>query len=346
MRWTAWIADAVGLLLLSSVGPWLISGCVRETTGDRSRTRRRNDSPVAHTPYSSPPQPARCSSRYLLQEALEWAPPIWGGPLDLLWNLALVVAFGAVHSVTAQPPFYASLEALGLPKSCIRPVYVAVASFTLSSVVLLWHPLGGVVWELPVPASVDRWVVDSLLTLPGVALATMTVLQHGGLDFVGFSFGSTIVDVPVSPTPRPATASTSSSSDPSSPKPRMLLTGGWYGVVRHPIYLGLLLALVSATRLTQDRACFILGTLLYLFAFGIAMEERKLLVEFGPSYRAYQRRVPAAVPVLEPLVWKLCGRGGTDDAEEDGPRAAAQATKEEKKDKASSAAPARGSKRD
>ena len=76
-----------------------------------------------------------------------------------------------------------------------------------------------------------------------------------------------------------------------------LHTAGLNGRVRHPLYLGVLVLLAGAWLLapTAPRAVFGLVTWAYVLA-GLRLEERKLLLAFGPAYRTYQQRVPALWP--------------------------------------------------
>nr|WP_280178209.1 MULTISPECIES: isoprenylcysteine carboxylmethyltransferase family protein [Mesorhizobium] len=72
---------------------------------------------------------------------------------------------------------------------------------------------------------------------------------------------------------------------------------GPYGLVRHPIYTGLLLALL-ATMAAKGTVWGIAGVA--LLTIGIVMkaklEERFLRGELGPAYDDYARRVPMLVP--------------------------------------------------
>lgn len=77
---------------------------------------------------------------------------------------------------------------------------------------------------------------------------------------------------------------------------------GPYAFVRHPIYTGIIIALL-ATAATEATFAAILGAV--LIAFGLYLkaraEERFLMVELGPdAYRSYCRRVPMLVPFLPP----------------------------------------------
>jgi protein-S-isoprenylcysteine O-methyltransferase Ste14 len=75
---------------------------------------------------------------------------------------------------------------------------------------------------------------------------------------------------------------------------------GPYALVRHPIYTGLILALL-ATAVAQATANALAGAVLLRFGFWLKAraEERFLTTELGAgAYGAYRRRVPMLVPSL------------------------------------------------
>lgn len=79
-----------------------------------------------------------------------------------------------------------------------------------------------------------------------------------------------------------------------------LRTGGLNGLVRHPLYLGLLLGLLGFWLLspTDIRAVFVGCNVAYLLI-GTRLEERKLVQRFGAAYARYQARVPQLLPIKE-----------------------------------------------
>jgi protein-S-isoprenylcysteine O-methyltransferase Ste14 len=75
---------------------------------------------------------------------------------------------------------------------------------------------------------------------------------------------------------------------------------GPYGLVRHPIYTGLIAA-IFATAAAQATITGCLGAALVAFGLWIKarVEERFLTAELGPqAYGAYRRRVPMLVPFV------------------------------------------------
>jgi protein-S-isoprenylcysteine O-methyltransferase Ste14 len=78
-----------------------------------------------------------------------------------------------------------------------------------------------------------------------------------------------------------------------------LVQSGPYGLVRHPIYTGLLLAFLgSAISLGEWRG--LLAFFLVLIAFRIkpGIEERWMTELFGPAYGEYRKRVRMLVPFI------------------------------------------------
>jgi protein-S-isoprenylcysteine O-methyltransferase Ste14 len=84
---------------------------------------------------------------------------------------------------------------------------------------------------------------------------------------------------------------------------------GPYGLVRHPIYTGLLLS-IAATAGQLGTGYAVAGVLFFLAAFWIKarLEERFLRDELGEGdYDAYRRRVPMLLP-LGPRGWSRAAR--------------------------------------
>ena len=86
----------------------------------------------------------------------------------------------------------------------------------------------------------------------------------------------------------------------SRKKDHKIIDTGPYAFVRHPIYCGLIVAIL-ATAVAEGKATALLGSALVILGVWLkaCTEERFLMTELGPEiYDAYCRRVPMLIPFL------------------------------------------------
>ena len=69
-----------------------------------------------------------------------------------------------------------------------------------------------------------------------------------------------------------------------------------YRRVRHPIYLGVLLAVWATPLMTGGHLLFSMVITGYILI-GIQLEERDLIQQFGDQYRRYRQQVAMLVPL-------------------------------------------------
>ena len=78
-----------------------------------------------------------------------------------------------------------------------------------------------------------------------------------------------------------------------------LIRGGPYAFVRHPIYSGLLLALLgTALYLDELRGLIAIAVIAVSFILKSRVEETFMLEQFGEQYRQYQGAVKALIPFV------------------------------------------------
>jgi len=83
----------------------------------------------------------------------------------------------------------------------------------------------------------------------------------------------------------------------SRPENAVLESGGLHRYMRHPLYSGTLLVAWAIFLFLPLWSYLIMAALMTLYVLiGIQLEEKKLLVEYGESYRAYRSRTAMLIP--------------------------------------------------
>lgn len=77
-----------------------------------------------------------------------------------------------------------------------------------------------------------------------------------------------------------------------------LVTRGPYAFVRHPIYTGIILAILGTAVAETILWLIPLAVAIAYFAYSARSEERLMVQEFPEQYRAYQKRTKMLVPFL------------------------------------------------
>jgi len=202
----------------------------------------------------------------------------WPLPALIVWDLALILSFGAIHSGLAQVGAHRVLARM-VPKQLIRLVYFAITGLNVWAVMALWQNTGIMLWSLPLDTT-SLNLLSLAIYWPLIAVSAVLVGRHGALHFIGleqlYRRGDQVDRLTTTP---------------------QLIQTGLYARVRHPLYTFTLLAVAAAPQMPLDRALILAGFGIYL-SFGIPIEERKLVALFGDAYVKYRKRVPAVVPRL------------------------------------------------
>jgi methanethiol S-methyltransferase len=223
---------------------------------------------------------------YLIGFVVGWGVPkaIDDGPstplvLALAIDLGLVLFFGLAHSVMARAPFKRIWTNI-VPPAAERSTYVLVASAQLALLCWQWRPIG----------ALSLWTTTGTLALVvsmlqaagwGIALLSTFLIDHFELLGLRQGFGA-------------------SASEP------VLRTPLLYRWIRHPLYLGILLALWSAPTMSAGHLLFSALLTVYILI-GVRHEERDLVRVFGDEYRSYQAAVPMLIPYSRRVGPRLAG---------------------------------------
>ncbi len=189
-----------------------------------------------------------------------------------LVNVGLLLLFGVQHSVMARQSFKKVWTKI-VPPAMERSTYVLASTAALVLLFVFWQPMPAVVW------SVDSALWSGLLIAVyllgfGVVLISTFLISHFelfGLLQAWLKFKSQEAAEPTFVTPL------------------------FYQVVRHPLYLGFLIAFWATPHMTAGHLLFAAIWSVYIFV-AIGYEERDLIAIFGQKYHDYMEKTPSILP--------------------------------------------------
>lgn len=193
--------------------------------------------------------------------------------LALAIDLLLLGLFALQHSIMARPAFKRWWTRI-VPPAAERSTYVLFTNVALILLFWQWEPLGGSIWRVESP--VWRGVLWGLCAC-GWLLVLVTTFLINHFDLFGLR------QVWLHLRGRPYT-------------PLRFVTPGPYRLVRHPLYVGWLLAFWCTPTMTAAHLVFALATTAYILI-AIQFEERDLLAYHGRDYAEYRRQVPMLIPL-------------------------------------------------
>jgi methanethiol S-methyltransferase len=207
----------------------------------------------------------------VVPKTIDGAPvvPLYVG---ILIDSCLLLLFALQHSIMARPAFKKWWTRY-VPEHLERSVYVLVASLCLMLLMWQWQPIGGVIW------SVENDFISNLLFIgyfcgwSVVFFSTFLInhfdlfgLRHVWLYFNGKPYTQLPFGIPI-----------------------------LYKLVRHPLYVGFLMAFWSTSFMTAAHLVFALLATGYILT-AIQFEEKDLQELFGEKYRNYKQTVPMIIP--------------------------------------------------
>ena len=160
-----------------------------------------------------------------------------------------------------------------VPKPVERSTYVLFATLCLALLLWQWRPIPAVIWQIENSRIALAMTGLSLIGFLIVLTSTFLInhFELFGLHQVANNLAGKSMPAPTFRTPF------------------------FYKFVRHPIYLGFIIAFWAAPTMSAGHLLFAAVTTAYIIV-GILLEERDLVDLFGDDYRRYRQRVSMLIP--------------------------------------------------
>ena len=191
----------------------------------------------------------------------------------LLIDAGLLALFAVQHSLMARPWFKRSWTRI-VPQPAERSTYVLLSSLLMLLLFWQWRPIGGVVWNVDQPT---LRIAFHAVCGAGFLLVLASTFLINHFDLFGlrqvflYLIGRDYTEI-------------------------KFRTPVLYKHVRHPLYLGWLLAFWSTPTMTVAHLVFSIATTAYILI-AIQLEEKDLVSAHGDAYRHYRKRVPMILPL-------------------------------------------------
>jgi len=195
----------------------------------------------------------------------------------VVFNLALLLAFGFQHSLMARP-WFKSRWCQVVPEPIERSTYVLATVGVLLLLFWQWRPIPDSIWDVK--------IVSLRVLIQGVSLSGWGLMLISSFFIDHFElFGVRQVTRALCNTPD---------------REQQFVERGLYRWIRHPLMTGVLLAVWATPTMSCGHLLFALGMTVYI-VIGVRWEEADLNASLGPDYAAYRGRTPRFFP------WNVTG---------------------------------------
>ena len=191
----------------------------------------------------------------------------------VLINATLLSVFALQHSIMARPAFKKWWTTMISP-AIERSTYVLLSSLALLLIYWQWVPMKTIVWSTENASAVMTWNVVYFFGWLIVFLSTF-MINHFDLFGLKQVFDNLRDKQNVS---------------------GEFKINYFYGIVRHPIMLGFIIAFWATPVMTLGHLVFSITTTLYILIAVKFFEERDLLKAHPVEYAAYKKKVPMVIP--------------------------------------------------
>jgi len=195
--------------------------------------------------------------------------------MALFINVGLLLLFGLQHTIMARPTFKIWFTRF-IPRPIERSTYMMMTNLILILLFWQWRPIPQTVWHF------DDQTVSTMLYLLFalgwvMVLYTTFLINHFdlfGLRQVWLAFNQ------------------------KEYTPLGFTTPSLYNLMRHPLYVGWMIAFWATPSMSLGHFLFAAGNTAYMLI-AIYYEERNL-VAAHPDYATYRERVPMLIPGMPP----------------------------------------------
>jgi methanethiol S-methyltransferase len=195
-----------------------------------------------------------------------------GPRVAVLIDLLLLGLFAVQHSVMARPAFKRMWTRV-IPGEIERSTYVLASNLVTILLMWQWRGIGATVWDVREPIfRTALWIVFAAgwLLVPAATLLINHFDLFGTRQVWLYLRGREYESLP-------------------------FRTPSLYRHVRHPLYIGWMIAFWATPTMTAGHLLFAAVLSVYMIV-ATFFEERDLVAYFGQQYEAYRQNVPRLIP--------------------------------------------------